>query len=113
MAKLIVGFRNLANASKNVIELLKRLALTLLVGTYGVLLHVLPACRYFHLSGVPAIKLMRFVNMSAYFADCVLFLIILLVFVVEMFISSACFTIMFHAFAFFFVIGLAVIESFY
>ena len=58
------------------------------------------------------IKLMRFVNMFAYFANYVLFLIILLVFVVEMLISSPCFMIMFHNFAFF-VIGLAVIESVY
>jgi hypothetical protein len=52
------------------------------------------------------------ISLAATTANYVLFLIILLVFVVEMFISSACFIIMFHTFAFF-VIGPSVIESVY
>jgi hypothetical protein len=47
MAKLIVGFRSLANTPKNGVEFLKRLALTFLLGTYIILLHIISPYRNF------------------------------------------------------------------
>jgi len=79
---------------------LKSLALIFLLGTYGVLLHIMLPYRIVYLSDVLVIKLIRFVNMFAHFANYVLILSILLIFVVEMFINSACFMITFHTFAF-------------